>query len=134
LKLPLVLVGCIALFIALGCGPADGLVDIGGTVKLDGKPIDNGSISFEPVDGKSPTAGATIASGAYKVRVSSGKMKVKISAAKVVGKRKAYDTPDSPQVDVTEDAVPPKYNIATELTSDISKPTNNLDFDLKGKP
>jgi hypothetical protein len=125
---------CIVLLLAfLGCGPSDGLVDVTGTVKVDGQPLEKGAISFEPVDGKSQTAGGTISSGTFKARVPPGKMKVKISAEKVVGKRKAYDTPDSPEVPIVDEALPKRYNAATELVSEV-KPAAKLDFDLTTKP
>lgn len=116
--------------LCLGCG-SDGLVSVTGTVKVDGQPVEQGGITFEPADGKSQTTGATITSGVYSARVATGKMKVRINAPKVVGKRKAYDTPDSPELPITQD-LPAKYNTATELVRDISK-DEKIDFDLSTK-
>ena len=39
----------------------------------------------------------------------SGKKFVQISAPKVVGKRKEYEGPDAPLVELTEERLPPKY-------------------------
>ena len=55
-----------------GCR-GNGLTEIGGTVTYDGQPVQKGSISFLPFDGKGPTAAAIIADGAYSVKVALGR-------------------------------------------------------------
>jgi hypothetical protein len=131
-SIPLACSGLVLAF-CLGCGPSDGLVSITGTVRVDGQAVDKGAITFVPLDGKSPTAGAPISSGSYSARVPAGKMKVQISVPKVTGKRKAYDTPDSPEVPIMGEGLPARYNSATELQCDVSKP-EAIDFDLSTKP
>jgi len=117
----------------LGCEPSDGLVSISGTIKVDGQPAEKGAITFDPVDGKAQTGGGQISGGSYTARVATGKMKVKITVPKVIGKRKAYDTPDSPEIPQYGESLPAKYNTATELTRDITK-ADKIDFDLSTKP
>ena len=48
-----------AVLVLGGCG-GDGLVEVCGNVTFDGKPVEQGTISFLPVDGEGPTAGALI--------------------------------------------------------------------------
>jgi hypothetical protein len=110
------------------------MVDAAGTVNVDGQPLEKGGITFTPVDGQSNTAGADIVAGKYATRVPPGSFKVSISAPKVVGQTKLYDTPDSPVRDVIEEALPAKYNTATELVKDIKEDTTSLNFDLSTKP
>jgi hypothetical protein len=125
---------CAALVLTcIGCGSSDGLIPVSGTVKLDGQPIDKGSISFAPVDGTGQTAGSEIVVGAYKTRVPKGKLKVSISAMKVVGTKKLYNTPNSPEMPVTEERVPAKFNKATELVREVTG-SAKLDFDLNSQP
>jgi hypothetical protein len=127
------LVGCLWLTLALwGCGSSDGLVNVSGTVKADGAPIEDGAITFVPTDGKSPTAGGVIKNGLYSSRVAPGEMKVQITAPKIVGTRSAYNTPDSPKVNIVEELLPAKYNVNTELIRKI-EPGKTYDFDLSTK-
>jgi hypothetical protein len=54
--------------IVLGCGDSSGLArryPVSGTVKYNGKPLERGTISFVPADGKGRAAGGTIADGQY---------------------------------------------------------------------
>ena len=105
-----------------------------GKITVDGQPLAVGAIRLIPLDGKSPTAGATIEDGEYVVdKAPATGVRVEISAPKVVGKRKAYDTPDSPTLDVTKESLPEKYNVKSELKRDLTKGDNTLDFDLKTK-
>lgn len=113
-----------------GCG---GEQTVSGTVKVDGKPLPEGNIMFSPVDGKSATAGGSIKDGEYSVKVPVGVMRVSISAPKVIGKKKLYNTPDSPLRDVTAEALPAKYNEKTELKLDVKPGLNDKDFELQSK-
>ena len=117
----------------VGCGPESNVASISGTAKFDGKPIEKGSINFVPVKGQGPTAGGNIEGGKYKCEAALGECKVEIRMAKVVGKRKLYDTPDSPEQEIMEEVLPMKYNEATELKVEIKKGENTKDFDLKLK-
>jgi hypothetical protein len=124
---------CLAFLLFAGCGPSDGMVQVSGTVSLDGQPLDKGAITFTPTDGKSPTAGATIEAGKYTTRVPKGTSKVSITSPKEVGKRKLYNTPDSPETPIIEERIPAKYNQTTELTREINGDAT-LDFELKTTP
>jgi hypothetical protein len=56
-----------------------------------------------------------------------------ISAPKVVGKKKVYPTPDSPEMPITAEALPERYNEKTQLTLDVKAGTNTKDWDLEKK-
>lgn len=121
-------------FLALGCAPGGGAAHVKGRVTLDGAPLEKGAIRLIPLDGKSPTAGETIENGEFFIpSAPATAVKVEITAPKVVGKRKAYDTPDSPTIDVTKEMLPEKYNTRTELKSELVPGENELKFDLKSK-
>ncbi|MCC6419566.1 MAG: hypothetical protein IT429_15135 [Gemmataceae bacterium] len=121
----------LTLLAVTGCGSSAGQVS--GTVKVNGVPIKDGAITFIPADGKGQTAGDQIKDGRYSARVPVGRAKVMISGSKVVGKKKLYDAPDSPTQDVTEEIVPPKYNVQTTLEYEVTSGSNTKDWDLKGK-
>jgi hypothetical protein len=129
----LALAAAILCFLSLGCNSGSAKAKIHGKVTLDGQPVPNGSIAFIPNDGKGQTAGALIKDGSYETELSVGSMRVEIRYAKVVGKRKLYDTPDSPTVDTTEEQIPAKYNTQSQLTETISKDKREVNFDLKSK-
>jgi hypothetical protein len=112
-------------------GPPSG--EVSGRVSYDGKPLDNGSITFFPTDGKSPTAGGLIKDGKYAVlKVSVGKYKVTISGSQIVGQKKLYNTPNSPTAPITVDPLPEKYKDwnKTELTLDVKPGPNEKNWDL----
>jgi len=105
-----------------------------GLVTLDGKPLDNGNITFSPVDGDGQTSGAIIGpDGRYRADASPTKLKVVISSSRLVGTRKMYDNvPDSPTVDVLAEVLPARYSDMkrTELTVTIAPGENEKNFEL----
>jgi hypothetical protein len=116
-----------------GCSDNQSAV-VTGTVNVDGKPLEKGSISFEPADGKGVTAGGEIIDGKYNVpKVSPGTMLVKIRYPKVAGKKKLYDTPDSPTRDIFREALPAKYNDRTELRLEVQPGNQEKDWNLSLK-
>lgn len=115
-----------------GCGSSDPRVTVSGQVSLDGEPIKEGTIRFEPTDGKSPSAGAAIANGGYTLKVHPGKVRVLFEASKTVGKRKAYDAPDSPYLPILEPIIPAKY-LKEPVQKEISSGDQQLDFPLTSK-
>jgi len=104
-----------------------------GTVEVDGQPAATGSISFTPIDGNTAGTGGSITDGRYVVDANIGPSKVAINIPKVVGERKLYNTPDSPKMPITEEALPPQYNEQTTLTYDVKPGSNEKNFSLKTK-
>jgi hypothetical protein len=126
-------VGCLLAVAALAAGCAKGppMGEVTGTVTVNGTPANTGSVSFFPVDGKAGTAGAVIEAGKYTAQVPVGKAKVQIRVSKIVGKKKLYDTPNSPVQSIMQEVLPPKYNDQTEIELDVQRGKNQKDFDLK---
>lgn len=128
-----------AVWLALVClaaltGCSDGLAIVEGEILFDGAPVNQGMISLEPTDGKGPTAGSNVEGGKYSIsKVLPGPKSVRISAVKVVGKEKAYETPDSPDIEITEELLPKKYNESTELKLDVAAPRTKHDFKLESR-
>ncbi len=115
--------------LAGGCGGPP-RAKLQGTVTMDGVPLPDGSIEFFPSQGVGQTAGTSIKDGKYAVEASVGPMKVAINAMVVTGRQKAYDTPDSPMMDIVKSAVPERYNTKSELTATLTAGPNVVDFDL----
>src|SRR5262245_20495897 len=117
-----------------GCSGKAGQARVSGEVLLDGKPLKEGVIRFVPTDGKTPTAHAQVVDGKFTAAVPVGGKRVEISAPKVVGKRKMYDTPDSPVVDDVTELLPARYNSRSELTWTVQKGSQEKVFELKSDP
>jgi hypothetical protein len=125
---------CAALFGTLvflvGCSDNQ-TAEVAGTVTVDGQPAEKGAISFIPADGKGPTAGGEITAGKYIAKnVPIGTATVQIRVSKVMGKKKLYNTPESPYQDWYGEALPKKFNDATELRFDVKPGNNEKNWDL----
>ena len=116
-----------------GCG--DGKSEVTGTVLVDKVPVEQGFISFIPMDGNSATEGAPILDGKYVAKTMPGMMKVLVQAPKVIGKRKLYNTPDSPVVPIRSGVLPPRYSDIdqSELRFEVKPGRNEKDFELSSK-
>lgn len=127
-------IGLVVVLSTIGCGPESNMATITGTVSVDGKPADSGSISFVPVDGMAQTAGAPIEPGGkFTSQIPVGESKVEIRIPKVVGKKKLYDTPDSPEQEMMEEVLPAKYNENTELRFNAVRGKNEKNFEVSAK-
>lgn len=129
-------VGAVFAFVAsaalvVGCSGDGNYGDVSGTVSYDGKPLEDGLIEFLPAEGKGQTASAPIKDGKYSVtKASVGNAKVQIRGSKVTGKKKMYDTPDSPEVAIIAELLPPKYHEKSELTFEVKRGANEKNWDL----
>jgi len=123
----------LAALVGAGCSPGAKTGTVSGQVTLDGQPLKEGRIQFIPVAGDSPTAGATIKDGKFSAEVPLAKMRVEINANKVIGKRKAYDTPESPVFDEVAELIPPKYNVNSQETLEVKSGSQEVKYELKSK-
>jgi hypothetical protein len=141
--LPLALVLC-------GCGgDKPKFVPVAGRVIVDGKPVANLMVTFQPVgakEGHDPgpgSAGVTDANGRYTLKVSSqqfsgdgavvGKHKVRIGTV-LPGEGKPTDpevgSPDGEPL-AGKELIPPRYNQDTTLSFDVPEAgTDKADFEL----
>src|SRR5205809_6737048 len=70
--LPVVSLSVIAFAGLTGCGNADGKRAVSGSVQFQGKPLDQGTISFYPLDSPKPGAEALITAGRYSIPADQG--------------------------------------------------------------
>ena len=119
---------------AAGCSSSEaGKGTVSGEVTLDGQPLKEGRIRFVSADGLSATADTAIVDGRFRLKVPIGPMRVEISGRKVVGKRRVYDTPNSPVVDEVGELLPARYNARSELTMTVEPGSQEKRFDLSSK-
>lgn len=134
---------CLLLILA-GCGDSLAPVDnlprqaVSGTVTLDGQPLAQGKIQFNPVtvaDGPTAFAVVEIKDGKYAInRVMGpvpGKYKVSISTLTSIKITPGEGPGPLPKRD--PEKVPAQYNTKTTLTAEITSGENILPFDLKSQ-
>jgi hypothetical protein len=83
----------LALSPGLGCGPK--VTTVTGEVTLDGTPVENGTITFEPADKNGPTFGGPIVKGKYEATGEPGKKNVFVKGFLLTGKRVSVNQPGS---------------------------------------
>jgi hypothetical protein len=114
----------------VGCAKSD-LVAINGTVTVDGQPLATGTIQFAPIAGDFPSEASRITSGSFSASLHRTKYKVEIYApreAKIVAKLDERGPGGGPTM---EETLPPRYNVQSGLTLDVSGPRSDVQFDLK---
>ena len=122
----------VLLVVCVGChrGPSP----LGGEVTFDGKPVDEGTISFEPADGKGTATGGKIAAGKYELTGNAaplpGKKIVRIFAVRKTG-RVVTDRMTG-TVDEVKPYIPDIYNSRSTLSCEVlSDGSHQIDFNLR---
>ena len=123
-----------------GCGDNDPQAKraISGTVTLDGAPVANGSLSFQPEQPGGTASGAVITNGKYAVPrehgLPVGKYKVLIFAPKPgTGQLPPGGMPGDP-IPPAEELIPPEYNVNSSQFIEVQvKGPYQFDFKILGK-
>jgi hypothetical protein len=113
-----------------GCG---GTATVSGQVTVDGEPLKNGVISYVPADDSGAPATTAIQDGKYELQMVPGKKFVQISAPGAVRKVREYNAPDAPEIVITDERLPARYNSATDLVLEVKAGINTKDWDLDTK-
>ncbi|MBM4012622.1 MAG: carboxypeptidase regulatory-like domain-containing protein [Planctomycetes bacterium] len=108
-----------------------GLVQVGGTVRLGGKPLSGAVVVFENPENGTFSCGRTTEAGRYTLMfdsvqpgVTKGRKTVRIKTTGAVGE----DDPDARAG--AKEAVPACYNSQSTLTVEITADSQATDFDL----
>ena len=115
-----------------GCG-GTAVCTISGQVRVDGKPVEKGVISFSPESGPGDPVTGNIENGTYRVRSVAGPKRVQISAPILVGKQPDSNAPDAAIIEITKESLPAIYNSASNIRFDPSPGLNTKDWDLTKK-
>lgn len=124
----------VASVLVSGCGGGSGpeLGRLYGTVTLDGRPLANARVVFQP-SGQlaSPSVSDTAEDGAFELRfnrdrkgVLPGTHQIRVTTARVVTDASGKETE-------VQEVLPAKYNAKTELTYDVKTGSNQLDLKLE---
>lgn len=123
-----------AVTLLTGCGAeSNNTVTVQGKVTVDGKPVEQGSITFLATDGETPSSGGVIAGGEYSAEIVPGEKTIMILGNEVVGQELVLEgVPDSGMRDKLKTTTHPNYNAAhlTPLKASITEATESLDFAL----
>ena len=123
------------------CGCRDsnplGRKAISGTVTLDGAPLKQGSINFQPMQHGGVSSGAVIADGKFAIAAEKGlpkgKYRVVINAAEAGSGGAAAEMPGD-IAPAPKELVPANYNVQSELTAQVGdEKTCEFKYDLKSK-
>jgi hypothetical protein len=128
----------IALLICDGCG--SDRIPLSGEITFDGKPVQKGSITLEPVDRQGATTGGEIVEGKYQLVGDAaplpGKKIVRISAIRKTGRMIAAGPPlpSGAMVEEMIRYIPERYNTQTTLTCEVSRDgSKKIDFTLSSR-
>ena len=118
----------VALVVSLGCGSSESAVS--GTVTVDGAPLKEGDIIFEPADGQGTPAAGKIVDGKYTLKVSPGSKKVRINAS-----RPAKKIDPVMGAAARESMIAKEFNEQSTLTAEIKTgKQDGVDFAVKAIP
>lgn len=123
----------------VGCGGRT--VGVSGAVTFNGRPVEQGTIVFEPADGKGATLGGRIDNGRYAAGGQSGVLPgrkiVRIRGTRRTGRQvpAGPPAPAGTMVDEVEQIVPAEYGSESQTIVDIGTGrVNRHDFHLESKP
>lgn len=117
--------------LAMGCGPQPPkMVQVSGTVDMDGKPLSEGEIMFVGDTGAVPDT-LSVENGAFSGKVKVGKKKVEVYAYKT---EKAPASATGGATESKVNYIPKDFNTESKLTAEVSDSgVNPSKFDVKSK-
>lgn len=123
------LVLILVISISYGCGDTSeiNLGKVTGTITVNGQPLSDGEITFQPGSGR-PSLGMTNSLGFYELHYTKGKK------GALVGSHSVIITTSMPDDGRTQSpgllTIPSRYNTATELSFEVKPGQNKADFQL----
>jgi len=112
-----------AFAVAAGCGKGGpDIAPVKGRVTLDGRPLANVNVEFQPDDMKPPSTSGTNENGEYQLIYKRGMEGARLGHHRV---RITARSGSNPPV------IPDRYNTQSELQADVKSGQNEINFDLK---
>ncbi|QDU49978.1 hypothetical protein [Gimesia panareensis] len=113
--------------------PVPELADVNGVVTIDGAPLMNAKVIFEPQEAtdnarRRASSATTQQDGSYTLEYNEDVSGASLGAHKVM----ILKLTDNPE-DAGKQLVPPKYNDQSELTAEVKAGGNSINFDLTTK-
>ncbi len=109
------------------------LADVNGIVTIDGSPLVNAKVIFEPQETignarRRASSGTTQSDGTFTLEYNEDASGASLGKHKVM----ILKLTDNPE-DAGKQLIPTKYNEQTELTAEVKAGDNTINFDLKSK-
>jgi hypothetical protein len=127
------LVDALMLVCLAGCGtpehPEVGRVS--GHVTLDGQPLPEATVMFQPTEGRASIA-TTDSAGKYSLIYLDGVPGAKLGAHKVIIRTEIPGEDGQPPI--AKEKLPKKYHQNTELTAEVVRGSNTFNFELQSEP
>jgi hypothetical protein len=122
LGIALVVLGIISL---QGCSQSAGpdTYPVTGSVTMGGKPIEKGSIVFDPADGQGTSAMGGIENGQFTAEVPPGEKILRVNAVRTTDQKDQYGAV------ISESYIPAKYNLESQIKKTVNPGEENK-FDL----
>ena len=118
----------VCLLLLVGCSRSDRppLGMVSGTVTLDGKPLADARLIFEPAEGGRASTGSTDREGKYELIYIRKDKGAKVGTHLV---RISIANPDADNVEL----LPARYNTQSVLEAEVKQGDNTIDFPLTSK-
>lgn len=132
-------IGLGVLLVGIGCTRSQpNVATITGEVRLDGQPLEQGSIRFLPAEGvEGSVAGGEIVNGHYQLSGKAGPAigwnRVEINGTRKTGRMISKPFPQRGTVEETVEAIPPRFNTASTLRFEVETGDNTADFEVTAK-
>jgi hypothetical protein len=119
----------------IGCRPAGPeLGDVTGHVTLDGKPLADATITFQPVADGYTSIAVTDEQGHYQLQFAQGGNGAMVGSHKVIIETGGMRTDPEGNAYAVPERLPAQYNVETKLTREVASGKQTLNFELKSKP
>jgi hypothetical protein len=136
-----VLAFALATLVVIGCGSGSAdRMEVTGSVKLKAKPVKDGTISFEPLDGQPTRATALISFGAFSIPQPNGLVPGRYLIRVSAGDGKTAVNPVSPDEPpgpgggtniISKELIPADWNVNSKQERTVSKdPPNRFEFNI----
>ncbi len=121
----------VLLSLMVGCSGGDDRMAVQGTVSLDGRPLESGSINFRPAaNNQAPSSGGTIKQGGFALKAVQG-LKPGDYLVAIQAFRKTGRTIDDPQMGKVEETKPATFRETMPLkASVVAGAENRFEFVL----
>jgi len=129
---PFLLKSGLILICLAGCNKPDHpeVGRVHGVVTLDGQPLANATVMFQPLEGRA-SIGTTDEAGRYSLTYLDGVPGAKVGKHKVIIRTEVPGEDGQPPI--VKEKLPKRYHDQTELTADVQPGTNTFDFPLTSR-
>jgi hypothetical protein len=125
---------CAGTLVLPGCGSEVELGNVHGIVTIDDQPLPDAMVVFHPLRGGSPSFAVTDTAGKYTLQFSRSQTGAVVGEHRVEIFTFRDSNPDAePATERVAERVPTKYNVQSELVTQVESGDNERDFPLSSQ-